>query len=166
MEIARLREGDEERLRDIRLRALAEAPSAFASTYGRERRFTADVWASRVAGEGATFIAEDDGRPVGTVAVIPEDRPRTAHLVGMWVDPRARGQGIARRLIDAVVTWACERGMRHLELWVAENNDGALALYEKTGFSLTGERQPLPSDPAVTEFKLARELQADPRRPA
>ncbi len=31
-------------------------------------------------------------------------------------------------------------------------------LYERSGFSLTGERQPLPSNPAIGEFGMTRPL--------
>jgi ribosomal protein S18 acetylase RimI-like enzyme len=76
----------------------------------------------------------------------------------MWVTPETRGTGVARLLVDAVVMWARERYVRHLGLWVTEGNDPARALYEKSGFSFTGERQPLPSDPALMEARLVREL--------
>jgi GNAT superfamily N-acetyltransferase len=99
-----------------------------------------------------------DGGTVGIVAGITEDRPGVAQLVSMWVAPEARGKGVARLLIDAVVMWARDRGMRHLELWVTEDNDRARVLYERAGFSATGERQPVPSDPARMEDRLVREI--------
>jgi GNAT superfamily N-acetyltransferase len=158
MEIRRLRQGDEDVLKAVRLRGLAEDPSAFAATLEQERRFTPDVWTSRVTNESsATFLAEDGG-PVGTATVIPDDRPATAQLVGMWVAPEARGKGIGRLLVDTVAAWARDRGVRRVTLWVTEGNDPARALYERAGFADTGERQPLPSDPALMEARLEREL--------
>lgn len=158
MEIRRLRPGDEDVLKEIRLRALAEDPSVFGSTLEREQRYTPDVWTSRVTGESsATFVAEDGG-PVGTATGILDDRPGTAQLVGMWVAPEARGKGVARLLVDTVAAWARDQGMHRVALWVTDPNAPARALYERTGFAHTGERQPLPSDPAIMEDRLVREL--------
>ncbi|GII61052.1 GNAT family N-acetyltransferase [Sphaerisporangium krabiense] len=161
MEIRRLGKGDEERLREIRLRALEDAPSAFASTLDRERAFGPEVWAERVAGkDSAVFLAEDGGRPVGTATGFVSELPGTVHLVGMWVDPAARGSGAADHLIATVLEWARERGAREVELWVTVPNDRARALYTRHGFSPTGERQPLPSDPAVLEDRFTLALAA------
>jgi ribosomal protein S18 acetylase RimI-like enzyme len=43
-------------------------------------------------------------------------------------------------------------------LWVAEANEPARRLYERYGFTPTGECQPLPSDPAVPEIRMRRPL--------
>src|SRR3954447_22245695 len=158
MEIVRLGRGDEDRLRDIRLRALADAPQAFASTLAREQTFTRDVWTSRLTdGDSVNLLAVEEGEPVA-MATGRLDDPDTAHLLGMWVAPQARGGGVAALLIDAVTGWARDRGARHLVLWVTDVNRVARALYDKSGFRPTGERQPLPSDTSLMESKLSREI--------
>lgn len=54
---------------------------------------------------------------------------------------------------------AAEReGARVLTLFVADGNDRARRLYERLGFRSTGERQPLPSDPARGEERYAVRL--------
>jgi hypothetical protein len=45
-----------------------------------------------------------------------------------------------------------------VHLWVTETNKPAQLLYEHCGFSLTGERQPLPSNPALGRVGMARPL--------
>ena len=55
--------------------------------------------------------------------------------------------------MDAVVAWA---GDDPVELWVTRGNDPAIALYERCGFSLTDEVQPLPSDPCKDEIRMRR----------
>jgi GNAT superfamily N-acetyltransferase len=158
MEIVRLGRGDEDRLRDIRLRALADAPQAFASTLAREQTFTRDVWTSRLTDAASVnLLAVENGEPVA-MATGRLDDPGTAHLLGMWVAPQARGGGVAARLIDAVTGWARDRGARHLVLWVTDVNRAARALYDKSGFRPTGERQPLPSATSLMESKLSREI--------
>lgn len=158
LEIVRLGPGDEDRYKEIRLRALAEAPTAFASTLTRERSFTSDVWVSRLADDRtATLLAVRDGEPAGTAAVRIEAADH-AELLGMWVAPEARGLGVGQRLIDAAAGFAYERGVRRLGLWVTEINDRARALYERAGFRPTGGRQPLPSDPSLMEIQLVRDV--------
>jgi ribosomal protein S18 acetylase RimI-like enzyme len=157
LETRRARAADWEALRQLRLRALADAPDAFASTLDAEAAFPAEVWRQRAEGgpASALFIASQDGLDVGLAGVFAEpDPPRRMHLVSMWVDPRHRRQGVARALIDLAVGWAAERQASEVVLWVADQNDAARRLYERLGFQPTGERQPLPSNPARTESRM------------
>src|SRR5262249_25974913 len=152
-------------LRALRLRALADAPTAFGSTLAREQAFTDDIWSER-AQRGAsgvdnvTFVAEHDGRWLGIVTGlardpdVPDD-PRP-EIVGMFVAPEARGRGVGAALVDAVVGWARARRATGLTLWVTATNTPALALYERCGFKPTGERKPLDPSPAVEEIRMAR----------
>jgi ribosomal protein S18 acetylase RimI-like enzyme len=48
-----------------------------------------------------------------------------------------------------------------VHLWVTETNKHARLLYERCGFSLTAERQPLPSNPALGEVGMTRPLAPD-----
>jgi GNAT superfamily N-acetyltransferase len=162
VEIRRLTEDDWEALRDVRLRALAEAPHAFGSTLERERDRTEEQWREwagrgRHGTGGATFAAVDDGRFVGLAAGFDEDEegvPEGVHLVAMWVDPAARRQGIGAALVEAVVSWGRDRGAPEIHLWVADGNEAARSLYLRVGFEPTGVRQPLPSNPSVGEELL------------
>jgi GNAT superfamily N-acetyltransferase len=76
----------------------------------------------------------------------------------MWVRPSARGLGVGKALVEAAAAWAKARGFAALFLWVTEPNTSARRLYDQCGFTPTGERQPLPSDPALTEIGMSRTL--------
>jgi ribosomal protein S18 acetylase RimI-like enzyme len=89
------------------------------------------------------------------------DAPGRMHLVGMWVDSQHRRRGVAQALVEQAVRWAEERRATEVILWVAEHNIPAWRLYERAGFRPTGECQPLPSNPALTESLLRRSLQND-----
>ncbi|MFB9834870.1 GNAT family N-acetyltransferase [Actinoallomurus acaciae] len=158
MEITWLGAGDEDRYREIRLRALADTPEAFASTYEDEKAFSPDVWTSRLTGDkSVNLLAVEDGVALGMTSALVEDGD-VAHIVGMWVTPEARGRGVGRYLIETVADWARDQGLRELTLWVAEPNAPARALYESCGFHPSGDRQPLPSDTSVMERRLVREV--------
>lgn len=66
--------------------------------------------------------------------------------------------GIAHELVTAVVGWAHQTGMTAVELRVTRGNDAAVRLYETVGFRLTGNHQPLPSDPCKDELRMRRPL--------
>jgi ribosomal protein S18 acetylase RimI-like enzyme len=150
---------DWELMRDVRLAALAEAPSAFGSTYAREADFTEERWRGRISERSVTFFAHEeraDAAPAGLVGVYVEDGD--AELVSMWVRPSARGLGVGAALVEAAAVWAKTRDFGALFLWVTESNAPAVRLYERLGFTPTGERQPLPSNPALAEIRMSREL--------
>ena len=157
MEARQAQGADWEALRQLRLRALADAPDAFASTLEAEVAFPAEVWRQRAEGgpAAANFIARQGGLDIGLAAVFAEpDAPGRMHLVSMWVDPGYRRRGVARALVGQVVRWAADRRAHEVVLWVADHNTAARRLYEQIGFRPTGRRQPLPSNLALTESQL------------
>lgn len=145
-------------VREIRLRALADAPSAFAALLDQEDGRPASAWRERLASAtGRTFLAMEEGTPVGlATAFISSEEDSRAHLVSMWVAPASRRSGIATALVRAALGWATDRGLREVELWVTEGNIGARRLYEGLGFTPTGDTQPLPSDPSFVELRMSR----------
>jgi len=151
---------DWQALRDIRLEALRDAPTAFGSTYELEVLRGEAHWRDRVA-RGGTFLAfvpeVSATEPAGLIGGYPED-PVTAELVSMYVRPRARGRGVGEALVAAVIDWAGQRNAAAVRLWVTETNAPALALYERCGFALTGERQPVPFHPSIDEVAMIRRL--------
>jgi ribosomal protein S18 acetylase RimI-like enzyme len=152
--------------RQVRLTALAEAPYAFMSTLEREQGFGEDIWRQRLGSPtAATFLAWRDGEPAGTATGKVDDPadeyavPRAWQLVGMWVDPRARGLGVADELVDTVADHARAEGAASLVLWVTEVNDRARAFYKRTGFLPTGARQLVrPSEPGLWEEQMISQL--------
>ncbi len=134
--VRRVRPDEGLRLRALRLRALADAPSAFGSTLAREEAFAESVWQERAARGAAgedrvTYVAEDGDRWVGMVTGLVDDadEPRL-EVVGMFVEPVARGRGVG----------------------------AALRLYQRCGFSPTGKTKPLDHTPSVSECEMVREL--------
>jgi GNAT superfamily N-acetyltransferase len=155
--IRRAEEPDWAPLRLLRLAALAEAPSAFASTLAREEQYEVADWREWIR-DMPTFLAFLQGDPVGMAAVIEGRSTEEPELIAMWVHPDHRGGGLASALIAAVSSWACSRGAIRLTLWVTRSNESAAALYRRTGFARTGASKPLPSSPALIEDQFALDL--------
>ena len=143
-------------LRDIRLAALRDAPEAFGSTYEQQVTFGEADWQRRIA-RGGTFLAflpeVSASEPAGLAGGYQEG-PGLVELVSMYVRPRARGRGVGEALVASVVEWAGARDAASVHLWVTETNRPARLLYERCGFTLTGERQPLPSSPCLGEVGM------------
>ena len=101
-QIRRIRADEWFELRSLRLHALADAPTAYASTLAREQSFSEEVWRERSLGassgcERATFVAERDGIWIGMVTGLANQQRETKQstlLVAMFVATSARREGI------------------------------------------------------------------------
>jgi GNAT superfamily N-acetyltransferase len=162
--IRRVRPDEGPQLRALRLHALRDAPWAFGSTLAREGTFTDTVWRERATRGAAgadvvTYVAEADDRWIGMATGLAADpnEPRI-DLVGMFVEPAARGRGVGAALVEAVAGWARGRRAMRLHLWVTAANGPALALYRRCGFRPTGKTQPLDHAPSLLEVEMVRDL--------
>lgn len=150
MEMRELRADEGLAYREIRLRALREAPDAFASTLEEESAQPERYWREMVAQTArameATVLVVDrgDGRLGGTTFVrLASEPPHDGYVGGMWLDTDLRGQGWGDALLEASERFSQRRGSQALELWVSSSNPPALRFYERNGYRLTGieERQ-------------------------
>ena len=80
-------------------------------------------------------------RPVGLIGA-QQENAETIYLYSLWLDPAARGQGLARPLVAAAVDWARDRRARTVTLRVAADNAVARGVYESLGFTLTAAESP------------------------
>jgi GNAT superfamily N-acetyltransferase len=154
--------GEAAALRELRLRALAEAPAAFASTLAAESLLEDDHWRGlvdeAVAGElGTIAIAVDGARWVGMAAGFWFQRERgIAQLWGLWVDPVARGTGIGPALVGAVRDWAAAGGATFIRLGLIEPADALRRFYARLGFVELDDPAPMRIDPSRLASFMAR----------
>jgi DNA-binding MarR family transcriptional regulator/GNAT superfamily N-acetyltransferase len=83
---------------------------------------------------GAFLIAWSDDLPIGCVSVRPL-APTVGEVKRLWVDPAARGQGLARRLMTAIEDKARALGMTRLQLDTNSALHEAVKLYRATGWA-------------------------------
>ncbi|MFN8179623.1 MAG: GNAT family N-acetyltransferase [bacterium] len=97
---------------------------------------------SRIA-EGECFVAEVDGRIVGTILLRPPTastrcayyaRAGVASIHQLAVEPALQRRGIARRLVEAAEERAREIGAEEVALDTAESASHLLARYERWGY--------------------------------
>jgi ribosomal protein S18 acetylase RimI-like enzyme len=153
--VRRARLGDEAVLRDLRLRALLDAPDAFGSTYERELARTTADWQKWLS-PGVTFILEAGDCPKGIAAGVHDAAdPDVVHLMAMWVDPELRGSGGADALAASVVSWAESEGARTIRLEVMQSNGRAVRFYERIGFEAGGHKA-VPARDGLSKVRMER----------
>lgn len=120
-----------------------------------------DPWSERsVAGELdnplSTWLICADGDAVlgyvGSQTVMGE-----TDMMNVAVHPDARGQGIATRLILALVEDLKKQGSHCLTLEVRASNQNAISLYQKLGFSQIGRRPNYYRNPKEDALILRKE---------
>jgi putative acetyltransferase len=82
------------------------------------------------------IVAFDDGHAVACGA-IKEFDPSTAEVKRMYTLPLMRGQGVAALVLSALEGWAKELGYSRCILETGYKQPEALALYKKSGYSVT-----------------------------
>lgn len=111
------------------------------------------------------FVWDEDGKVVGNVSINQTGWDRW-HISNVAVASAYRSKGIARRLMQAALTYIWEQGGRWVNLQVREDNPVALALYRSQGFEelgkvvemeLEGRARPLPApSQKAVGFDLSR----------
>ena len=88
--------------------------------------------ADRMREHDEIWVAEDEGRLVGFLAVEHSRTLETEMLERLYVDPEEQGRGIGTVLLDE----AKQLRPDGLHLWVFQKNEGARRFYERNGFHL------------------------------
>ena len=149
---------DWERLRAIRLEALADTPDAYGSTYEESALWSDAQW-KNAASTRLFYLAERDGRVVGMVSGGYNDaHPGTRWLYGMYVTPSERGTGTSALLVRTIGEWARSNGASEDYLHVTTSVPRARAFYEKVGFKPNGESRVMDRDHTLTLITMVQHL--------
>jgi len=126
-----------------------------------EKRCFSDPWSEKSIASELTnplslwLVAEDGENTVGYVGsqtVLDE-----TDMMNIAVDPDFRRQGIAEKLVNALVEALDDRGSRCLTLEVRASNDPAKQLYGKLGFLQAGIRKNYYRNPREDALILRKE---------
>lgn len=102
-----------------------------------------EAWVAERPG-GGVLVAESDGRPAGFLLFgvhdefgdyVLEWNRRLGLLSDLWVEPWARGRGVARALIAAAEARLRAAGIARAELAMVDGNLQARRLYEALGYA-------------------------------
>jgi GNAT superfamily N-acetyltransferase len=162
--IRRIRLGEADLFKRLRLESLRDAPYAFSSTYDSALRRSAESWREQAdstaqGSDRATFITFSDDAPIGIAALYRLlDQPEMGEMLQVWVAPQHRGTGIARNLMDVVLEWAGNNIFRAIIARITAGNVRAVRFYRSYGFTPTDEAS-LSDSEGVT---LVREVHQSP----
>jgi len=89
------------------------------------------------AARDALWIAENEANQrVGAIAIVHDERPDWAKLRWFFLEGKARGTGLGRRLMDTALAFAKNAGYAGVLLWTVDDLVAARRLYEAAGFVL------------------------------
>lgn len=118
------------------LRTEAEKGETVVDVDGLPDRYRAEISDPRAAfADDVVLMALCGDTAVGCLVVTAPVDVRS-EVKRLWTDPAFRGQGIASGLVGAALAHAAESGVDTVRLSVWGWRTGAIALYERLGFSV------------------------------
>jgi len=104
-------------------------------------RIVADYATEHDPAREAAWIAEQEGKRVGSVFCMASDDPAVARLRILLVTAAARGLGLGSRLVHTCMDFAAEAGYQEITLWTNDVLTSARRIYEAAGFTLVDEEE-------------------------
>ncbi|WP_211251471.1 GNAT family N-acetyltransferase [Carnobacterium inhibens] len=145
MNIRKLNEDDTEKYQALRLIALKKSPEAFGSTFEREKNFTLETVKQRILSTETKFTLgafDKKNALMGTVLFVRDSNIKMQHkgsILGLYVSPDSRGQGVAKSLLNKVIEVARRwNGVEQINLTVVSSNLFAKKIYSDLGFEVFG----------------------------
>ena len=157
--VTELLPSDWQRLRDLRLAALAESPAILAGKLDEERNFTEVQWRETFK-KLSYVVATIDGKDVAIINLenLVGDFGATCWLGGLWSKPEYRGAGAVRAIFNYIDSVASLRGWMVQGLGVMESNTSAISVFEKYGFTKRGDRVESRGKPGNYYFRMIKSL--------
>jgi len=124
---------------------IAELDAYQDTLYPPESRHYLDVASLKQSNVFFAVARDGAGRAIGCGAVVLY--PEFGELKRMYVSPRARGQGIAKKLLNVLESQAVGSGCKLLTLETGPYQPEALALYTSAGYQRRGPFGDYANDP-------------------
>lgn len=125
-----------ELLAGYHLRTEAEKGEAVADVDGLPDRYRAEILdPGTTFADAVVLVALSGDTAVGCLVVTAPVSGRS-EVKRLWTDPAFRGNGIASSLVSAALAHSAENGVSTVRLSVWQWRTGAIALYERLGFTV------------------------------
>ncbi|ANZ48398.1 acetyltransferase [Erwinia phage vB_EamM_Caitlin] len=87
-------------------------------------------------GDVMALAIDENDKAVGflSFAISGKNAQKWLWIHNFYVDSSQRGKGVGTLLMDTVKEYGKAKGCRFMQLTVLDNNDAALAMYQKMGF--------------------------------
>jgi putative acetyltransferase len=126
--------------------ALVAELDAYQDTlYPPQSRHSLDLASMKQSNVLFAVARDDTGHAIGCGAIVLY--PEFGELKRMYVSPRGRGQGVARKLLSLLETRALGAGCKLLKLETGPYQPAALALYASAGYERRGPFGEYTDDP-------------------
>lgn len=129
--------------RELRLQALMHDPNAFLVDPEQYRQMPLETIQRQISSEPEgkfTLGAFQKSDLIGMCTFLRETHPKIRHkgkVVAVYVHPQARGQGVARKLMETLIEQVRSYGtVEQLQLGVSHTQIAAQKLYESLGFQV------------------------------
>ena len=124
---------------------IAELDTHLYSLYPAENVYALDIQSLCHPDVMFAVVRDPGGAPIGCGAIVMT--PEYGEIKRMYVRPSARGQGVARRLMETLEAKAVQNGCRTFVLETGPTLSEALMLYERMGYQRCGPFGDYPDDP-------------------
>ena len=136
-QIRPFRKGEENYVADAHERVYVEEYGWGENFYKYARQIALDFGAAPKKPREELWLAEMNGKLLGSVMLVETDDPQVGQLRLFLVEKSARKQGIGSALVETLLAKAREWGYKRLILWTAEPLHDARRYYGKIGFVMT-----------------------------
>ena len=159
IKLAQAGANEAERLRNLRLAALKDAPYAYGAQYEVDQEKPISFWQQTLS-DSNWFFTSSDGVDIGLIGVekATADRGSDCWIFGWWIEQSFRGQGVAALMLSEIDKFCIEHKWFKQGLGVWPENKRAIAAYLKLGFIEGGKPIPSRSKPGQLYLPMYRNL--------
>ena len=135
-----------------------------AAAFDSDRLSRRSLAALMKSASASLLVAVRDASILGYALVLHRRNSRSARLYSLAVAPEAAGTGVGGSLLKAAERAALARGADRLTLEVRADNQAAIRLYSRAGYSVLGRRESYYSDGSAA-LRYGGNLRRNPMAP-
>ena len=126
------------KFKDIRTRAIMDSPQAFGDNLEETLARQKDDWISWVT-RPQVYAIEENEVYIATATLRQNPETKIWTINGVWADPKFRGKGLSKKIIEKIFEDAKLMNVESIELGVNVQQLPAIKLYQSLGFETVEE---------------------------